>query len=548
MATVVATLVAGTGVPASAQAVAPVPAIDTLSPDLGRCRTDSGLTIAASLQSRPIGSVRIVTAPPPPIPGAPDAIDNLHIQTRAGTVRRQLLFAAGGTVDTVAVSESLRRLRRLRYLSEVAIVATSCRGRAEVDLAVVTRDAWSTQPSVKLRGTAAAIVGIEERNVLGTGRDAKVYVRSDGAQLGFGVAYADPWVAGTNVGASIARNTYRDGGDWTGGVALRERSVFDRWRANFTVASSVRAAPAAIGDTVRRESATLLLGRRMSRSAISATSLLFGAEYGKAQVAAGAAAAIVGPSAVRREFLGADVGVARRAAVYESVSWYLPGGGLVELPVALEGEAVLGVGRDLAFGRPALHADAWLGRFWMPDNRILVSANAWGSGYRLGQQWTAGSVRLALGIDAAASHGRWSARLAAERLSDPDPDVRALASADPTVAALPIRARLAEAAFATSVERDVYLHRLTGAYTLDAAGFGAGSMRWDPAVGGLRPAVGVLGVGLRLTPARAGMARIGIDIGVPVLRSAGIAPRPFIALTISPWLEANRVRDGQRAR
>ena len=513
-----------------------------------RCSVDSGWTLGSRYQGRQIGSVRVVTAAPAPLPAAPDAIENLHVRTRQATIRRHLLFADGEVVDTIRVAESLRRLRRLRYLSDVAIVATSCATDTPVDLAVVTRDAWSTEPSVKVRGSGSAVVGLEERNVLGTGRDARVYVRSDGAQLGFGAAYTDPWVAGTNVAASVARNVYRDGGDWTAGVGLRERSVFDRWRANIDVARSAREAPATVGDTVRREMASLLVGRRIAQSPSGATSFLAGAEYAEARVAAGAGAVIVGPSAVRREFLGADVGLARRAASYGVATWYLPGGQPLELPVALEGEALIGVGRDIAFGLPAQHADAWLGRFWMPRNRFVLSADAWGSGYRIGQQWSAGSLRLALGADAAAWRGRWTARAAAEQLSDPDPDVRALASADPTVAALPSRARLAETALAISIERDFDVHRVARSYMLDIAAVGAGSMRWDPAAGGERPTVGAVGVGLRLLPARAGLARMGLDVGFPVLRSAGVPPRPFFAITISPWLEASRMRDGRRAR
>lgn len=512
------------------------------------CVADSGRTIARRYSGRRISSVRIVTAAPAPIPGAPDAIDNLHVRTRESTVRRHLLFAAGDSVDTLRVAESLRRLRRLRYLSDVGIVTTSCAPDAPVELAVVTRDAWSTAPSVKVRGSGSAVVGLEERNVLGTGRDARVYVRSDGAQLAFGAAYSDPWVAGTNVGASVAHNVYRDGGDWLATVGLRQRSVFDRWRAGLDLARSAREAPALVGDTVRRENASLLVGRRVSRGGAGVTSLLLGAEYGEARVAAGAGAAIVGPSTVRREFLGLDAGVARQAASYGLVSWYLPGGEPVELPVALEGEAVVGVGRDLAFGRPALHADAWFGRFWMPGERLLLSADAWGSGYRIGQQWSAGSLRLALGADAPAARGRWTARVAAEQLLDPDPDVRALASADPTVAALPFRARIAETAVALSVERDLHLRRVTRGYMLDLAAVGAGSMRWDPAAGGERPAVGSVGLGLRLLPTRAGMARVGLDVGFPLLRSGGVAGRPFFAISIAPWLESNRTRDGRRGR
>lgn len=512
------------------------------------CSADSGWTVASRYQGRRIASVRVVTAAPARLPGAPDAVDNLHVRTREQTVRRQLLFAPGDNVDTLQVAESLRRLRRLRYLSDVGIVTTSCAPGLPVDLAVVTRDAWSTEPSLKVRSSGSALVGLEERNVLGTGRDAKVYVRSDGAQLAFGAAYSDPWVAGTNVAASVARNIYRDGGDWIAVMGLRERSVFDRWRADVSVARSAREAPALVGDTVRREAAALLVGRRVSQAGAGVTALLAGAEYGEARVAAGASAVIVGPSAVRREFLGLDVGIARRAASYGVASWYFPGGQPLELPVALEGEAVLGVGRDIAFGRPALHADAWIGRFWMPGDRALVSADAWGSGYRIGQQWSAGSLRLALGADGPARGGRWTARLAAEQLSDPDPDVRALASADPTVAALPFRARLAETALAMSMERDFHLHRVTRAYMLDVAAVGAGSMRWDPAAGGQRPAVAAVGMGLRLLPARAGMARIGLDVGFPLLRSGGVAGRPFFAISISPWLEAGRMRDGRRAR
>jgi hypothetical protein len=512
------------------------------------CRADSGRTLDAALQGRPIATVNVATAPPGALPGAPAGFDNLHVRTREQTIRRQLQFAEGDAIDTLRVAESLRRLRRLRYLTAVRIVATTCPGRDAVDLTVLTRDSWSTEPSVKVRGSGSAVVGVEERNVLGTGRDARVYLRSDGAQLGFGMAYTDPWVAGTNVAASIARNAYRDGGDWSGSVGLRENSVFDRWRADVTASRSARESPAITGDTVRRESAVVLVGRRVSRARSSATSILGGVEYGEARIVAGRGASIVGPSAVRREFVGVDVGVARRSASYATASWYLPGGEPTELPAKLEGEAVLGAGRDLAFGRPALHADAWVGRFWMPGDRALLSADAWASGYRLGSQWSAGSVRLALGADAPAARGRWTARLAAEKLSDPDPDIRALASADPTVSALPRRARLAESAVAGSIERGLDVRLLTRGYMFGIGGFGAASMRWDPAAGGEQAALFALGGGIRLTPTRPGLARIGLDIGFPVLRSAGIPNRPFIALTVTPWLESSRMRDGRRQR
>ncbi len=43
-------------------------------------------------------------------------IARLHVTTRQGVIRRELLFAPGDTVDTLQIAESLRRLRALPFL------------------------------------------------------------------------------------------------------------------------------------------------------------------------------------------------------------------------------------------------------------------------------------------------------------------------------------------------------------------------------------------------------------------------------------------------
>jgi hypothetical protein len=102
-----------------------------------------------------IRSLSIRTFSPPPLPEVVRAIDRLHARTRTSTIRRQLLFRSAQRIDTLAIAESLRRLRRLRYLSDIWISAVRCFGHPGTDLIAYARDAWSTRPSVSVRSSWA---------------------------------------------------------------------------------------------------------------------------------------------------------------------------------------------------------------------------------------------------------------------------------------------------------------------------------------------------------------------------------------------------------
>ncbi|MEO7216864.1 MAG: hypothetical protein ABI026_01600 [Gemmatimonadaceae bacterium] len=534
------------------------------------------------ISGRRIGWVSVVTLPPEPLPGAAVALDHLHVRTRSSTIRRELLFAAGDTVDSLSVSESLRRLRRLRYLADVQLAisqaetskqtagyTSECSGRATlarmvsspgtvppVGLTITTRDAWSARPNLRVgSGTVGSVVGFEELNVMGTGRAAKAYLRADNGSVGVGVAYVDPWLAGRDVIGRVSRDVFKDGGAWRMSVGTHQRSIFDPWVVELALSQSARSAyagsHAATGDTVRRRSAIILFDRLLTVSPFGATRLLFGMEGEQTREVALPTAPVLGPLDVHRSFAGVDVGMARHTARYGSNDWLLPRsvGGvvrLVDVPQGTEGEAIVAVGRDFLTMRPAVHLDAWSGRIWSPGQHSLVTADVWASGFRTGPEWSAASVRGAIGAYRAATRGLWRARLAAEELTDPDPTVRALSTFDPTIPSLPPRSRLAEAALAGSLERTLHLRPITHSYMLDAAAFGAGSFRWDPAAS-VRDRFGVatVGVGLRLSPLRQGIATLRLDAGFPVTHTAGLPSRPFIAVSISPWLGAGRQRDGR---
>jgi len=511
-----------------------------------QCDTVSSRTSLSTFSGARIRSLRIVTQSPPGFPGIARALDNLHVRTRESTVERQILFAAGDTIDTLAVGESIRRLRRDRYLRDVELRGVRC-GDQPVDLVLATRDDWSVKPKLQMRSSGNSEIGVTERNFLGSGRELSLHVRSQQGRVGIGVTLDDPWFLGSRVGASLGEDTYREGQEWTALFRLREPTVLAPWGAELGGIQSTYAPAGAASDRFDRASAHLLVRRRLFYGASAVGSLLVGAEAERAELRAAPNAPIVGPSLVTRSFTGLSVGAARAAVAYDTLTWMLPNDAIVDVPLAFESEAVVSVGRDAALDAPTLHVDLWSGKAWLPSRRSLVVADLWTSAYAWSGRWDAATFRTALAYYQAAPRGFWSARLTAERLFNPDPDVRSFVTVDPTAQLLPDSRRLAEAALGLSAEREVRLRPLTRSWALDGSVFAAASSRWDA----VQPSpehldVGVLGLGLRLAPARAGRATARLDVGFPVVGSSLLRKGPYIAIGISPWWGDERHRAGRR--
>lgn len=534
---------------------------------------------------RRIEAITVVTTPPDPLPGGMRV--PFHVTTRPDAVRNRLLFSVGQTLDTLRVAESLRELQTVPYLLD-ARITVACGATGGTTLTVSTRDAWSIRPEFSVRGSQRATLGLAETNLFGTGRSARLYARSDLGQLGVGAGYVDPTLFGGHAVGSAHRDAYSDGRGWGATLRTWDAGVFAPWGAGVAVqqsshASVRRSAYSAPGDTVRRATLQALVSRRLTLDRHGATFLRLGVEGERTALAAGPQLPIVGPASVRRTFVGADVGLARRGAEYVAAPWLLPAGseplrlGLTrpEVPLGLEAEGLVSVGRDVTARGAATHVDVWTGRIIPLGRRsvdgaprALVSADAWASGYHplgAGGEWSAGTVRAVLGAVAPAGGGLWSARLSAEHLIDPDPDVRSLALIDPVQRALPESGRLAESALTGSLERSHHLFGLTRNYVLDAALFGAGSVRWEGATprgatlgtalvdraprsgmdGAERLFVGSVGAGLRITPTHFGPATIRVDAGIPVVHSRALHGRPFFGITITPAFGIGRQRDGR---
>ena len=499
------------------------------------------------LSGHAIDSVLVRTLPPF-AGGSGNKLNSLHVRTHEDVVRRQLLFEAGQPLDTLQVRESLRRLQRLAYLAEESVTVEECAGggTSTARISVATRDSWSLLPKIKFRSSSATTIGIEEANLLGTGRRVKAYLLSDAGRLGVGMSYSDPWLLNSRASATIARDIYRDGQQWSTTIGMRETSIFDPWNAQLSASWARRASPGGL-DSVARQSAGFLLSRRIAASEFGATNLLAGAEVERTDVISGLGSPIVGPNLVHRSFAGIDAGLSRRSSQFQSIAWYAGNGVTTEIPVGFQGEALLGAGRDLITSSAMLHADMWAGKIWLPRSDLLMVADTWMYGYASRRGLMGASGRVQFSSFKAASRGMWSARISAERLADPDPDVRALASADLTLRAIPQSFRLAESATAVSLERSVHLFPITRNYALDGVLLGAMSTRWEPAsTSAQRIRVAVIGAGIQLAPAKPGRAAIRLDVGFPVAASASIPHRAFFGVTITPWLESGRNRSGHK--
>ena len=494
----------------------------------------------------PIRSVKIVTQAPPGFPGVARALDNLHVRTREATVRRQIRFGPGDTLDTLAVGESIRRLRRLRYLRDVELTGIRC-GDGPVDLVLSTRDDWSVKPKVQIGSSGKSEVGVTERNLLGSGKELSLHVRSQQGRIGIGTTFNDPWFMGSRVAASLSQDRYRDGSEMSATLRLREETILAPLGAELGGVVSAYEPHGPGLDNFERATAHLLVRRSLFETRAAVTSVLFGGETERAELRAATNAPIVGPPRADRNFFGLSLGAARASVAYDTLTWLLPNAAIVDVPLSFETEAVLGMGRDLVRDGPMMHVDFWAGKAWLPSRHSLAVADLWASGYAGPGRWDAATFRASLGYYHAAPRGFWSSRFTAERLVNPDPDVRTFVTLDPTSRLLPDRNRLAAADVGLSIERDVRLRPLTRSWALDGAVFGAGSTRWQSVGSGAEHVdVGLVGLGLRLTPTRLGRSTARLDVGYPISSSPLAKRGLYVGIGLSPWWGDERHRPSRR--
>jgi hypothetical protein len=524
-----------------------------------QCFASNSEVTLGQLSGHRIDSVVVITSSPD-LGRRARAIAKMHVRTRPEIIRRDLQFSVGDTVDTVRVAESLRRLRRLQFLDNAHIEARRCVTATGEQLAlrVVTRDAWTTRPEIKPGGSSARI-GLTERDLLGTGQTVSLSLVSHNRSLGAGVSTFDAFGFGTGISTRAQYQRYYEGTIRALSFARRRASLADLWRAQLDLWDQHYEPRSPTSDQIERTGGDLVAGIRLTPATTSHTLyLLGGVESEHTSRAAASNSHVLGPARVDRRFTGPQIGLALISRNYDTLTWLLPGGAVVDVPRTFEGEFVIGLGKgslastDFAGTDPTRHSsfmthyDAWVGREWIPTRTSRIVTDVWASGYSGGDDWQSGRVRAALSGEHAASNGVWEMTLAGEQLTDPDPDVRALTIFDRALAFVPSQVRLAESALTMSVDRTRHLRPFGSSYELDGSLFGALSRRWDPAastVGSEDVTVGVVGLGIALAPRHAGRSSVRLDYGIPVVTSLGVRRVPRFSVTLIPWQETGRHRD-----
>ncbi|HMY39960.1 MAG TPA: hypothetical protein PK011_11600 [Marinagarivorans sp.] len=143
------------------------------------------------------------------------SLDALHINTKPQVIASQLLFRAGELLDEDKVLESARILRTRGYLASAYILPEAVCGDA-VDLVVMTRDVWSTEPDTSLSrngGENKSGFGISEGNLLGYGNELAIGYETVAERSAINYDFTSPHIFNSHYYAHLSYADKTDGKD-----------------------------------------------------------------------------------------------------------------------------------------------------------------------------------------------------------------------------------------------------------------------------------------------------------------------------------------------
>ena len=164
----------------------------------------------------------------------------LHINSRRGVIRRQLLFESGEPVSLRLIEETERLLRGNGYLYEVDIRPLAYRDGV-VDIEVKTRDTWSLDVGIsasRAGGENKGGTSLKEENLLGTGISVGISYTSDVDRKGTTFDLADRSLFGSR---GTVAYSYADNDDGNAQSFSLQRPFYAldaRWAAGMSASES----------------------------------------------------------------------------------------------------------------------------------------------------------------------------------------------------------------------------------------------------------------------------------------------------------------------
>jgi hypothetical protein len=129
----------------------------------------------------------------------------LHVVTKERVIRRELLFAAGDSLDAERIIESQRNIRSMELIEDVEVNAIPV-GADSVDLEIVSSDLWTTKVSPMFEtggGNYRFGFLFAEKNFMGNGQLIETAGQAGTDQDGFSILYRNRRVLGTRIATSL---------------------------------------------------------------------------------------------------------------------------------------------------------------------------------------------------------------------------------------------------------------------------------------------------------------------------------------------------------
>ncbi|HEX2092018.1 MAG TPA: BamA/TamA family outer membrane protein [Longimicrobiaceae bacterium] len=156
--------------------------------------------------------------------------NRLHISTREGVIRREVLFREGDCYAPEVLLDSERLLRNTTFIADADIYGIR-QPDSTYHVIVDTDDEWSTRLEPRMDSRNGGLEGLElrEDNLLGTGQQVAAYWGEQFGERIFGVSYATPQLLGTQLDAELAMARTSSGALFSGSLAYPFRGENGRW-------------------------------------------------------------------------------------------------------------------------------------------------------------------------------------------------------------------------------------------------------------------------------------------------------------------------------
>jgi hypothetical protein len=154
------------------------------------------------------------------IPWFYNLANGVHADTNEGFLRSELLFGVGDCFDPFLVGESERLLRRLSFISRVA-VSTVRQSDGSMEVAFDTWDRWTLQVNVRMsfeEGFEFNGGDVTEKNLLGRGMTLRGFYRRNRERLAAGGQFSTPRLFGTRWNGALEANRTRVGSAYREGL------------------------------------------------------------------------------------------------------------------------------------------------------------------------------------------------------------------------------------------------------------------------------------------------------------------------------------------